>query len=283
MILSAVLFLGAIGMTGAIILYAVAQKYRVDEDTRIAEIQEILPGANCGGCGYPGCGAFAEACAKSVTLDELRCPFGEAETMNRIADILGFKAGAVRKTAVVRCNGSCAARPRLNRYDGTKHCAVTAAFYGGETGCSYGCFGYGDCVRSCRYDAIRIHPETHIAEVDKEKCTSCGACVKACPKGLIELRKEGPKSRLIYVSCMNKDKGAMAKEVCANSCTGCTRCRQECKFEAITISDNLAYIDDTKCRLCHKCVEVCSRKAIRAVNFPVKKEIQTITNDSSIC
>jgi Na+-translocating ferredoxin:NAD+ oxidoreductase RNF subunit RnfB len=285
MILSAVLSLGAIGMIEAVILYIVAQKFSVDENPRIAQIQDILPGANCGGCGYPGCGGFAEACAKTATLDELHCPVGGNETMNLIADILGFKAEAADvRTAVVRCNGSCEARPRLNLYDGTKHCAVTAAFYGGETGCSYGCFGYGDCVRSCRFDAIRIHPETHIAEVDEEKCTSCGACVKACPKRLIELRKKGPKSRRIYVSCMNKDKGAMARKACANACTGCSLCQKKCDFDAITISGNLAYIDDTKCRLCRKCVAVCPTKAIHEVNFPAGKKVQTITNDShSIC
>lgn len=280
MILSAVLSLGAIGTIEAVILYLVSRKFKVDENPRMAEIQEVLPGANCGGCGYPGCSGFAAACVKAESLETLQCPVGGNETMSRVAAILGMEieAGAA-KTAVVRCNGACEARPRRNTYDGTKNCAIAAALYGGETGCAYGCFGYGDCVRSCRFGAIRIHPETQIAEVDEAKCTSCGACVKVCPKRLIELRKKGPRSRRIYVSCMNRDRGAAAKKSCANACIGCSLCRKKCDFEAITITDNLAYIDDTKCRLCRKCVPACPTGAIHELNFPARKEVQPVTND----
>ena len=120
-------------------------------------------------------------------------------------------------------------------------------FYGGETNCSFGCLGYGDCVNACAFDAIHINPTTGIAEVDEEKCTSCGACVKACPKSIIELRKKGPKSRRIYVSCVNKDKGAAARKACANACIGCGKCAKECPFEAITVTNNVAYIDYKMC------------------------------------
>jgi Na+-translocating ferredoxin:NAD+ oxidoreductase RNF subunit RnfB len=273
MILYAVLSLGAIGTLEAVILYFVARRFKVEENPQTSRIQEVLPGANCGGCGYPGCGGFAEACSTAGSLDGLNCPVGGRETMNQVAAILGLEAGnSVAKTAVVRCNGTCEARPRLNVYDGTKHCAIAAALYGGETGCSYGCLGYGDCVRSCQFGAIRINPLTQIAEVDEDKCTSCGACVKVCPKRLIELRKKGPKSRRIYVSCVNRDKGGIARKACANACTGCTICQKNCEFEAITVSNNLAYIDDTKCRLCRKCVSACPTRAIHELNFPPRKE-----------
>jgi Na+-translocating ferredoxin:NAD+ oxidoreductase RNF subunit RnfB len=283
MILFAVLSLGTVGALEAIILYFVSRKFKVDENPKISRVQEVLPGANCGGCGYPGCGGFAEACAKAVSLDELNCPVGGMETMKQVASILGIEAGAgVAKTAAVRCNGVCEARPRLSIYGGTKDCTIAAAFYGGETGCAYGCFGYGDCVRSCSFGAIRINPQTQIAEVDEAKCTSCGACVKACPKHLIELRRKGPKSRRIYVSCMNKDKGGIARKACANACTGCTLCRKKCEFEAITITNNLAYIDDTKCRLCRKCVQACPSHAIHELHFPpVKEKVESNMNESS--
>ena len=274
MIIYAVITLGVIGSVGAIILYVTSQKFRVDEDPRIALVQDALPGVNCGGCGYPGCGGFADACVKTDVLDGLFCPVGGGEAMNHIAVILGKEASvSVPKTAVVRCNGTCQARPRLNQYDGAQNCAIAASLYGGETGCAYGCFGYGDCVSVCTFDAIRINTETLLPEVDEDQCTSCGACVKACPKSIIELRKKGPKSRRIFVSCINRDKGGVAKKTCVNACIGCSKCVKECAFDAITIKDNVAYIDDTKCRLCRKCVAVCPTGAIHEMNFPPKKEV----------
>lgn len=273
MILIAVISLGVIGAIGAIILYLASKKFEVYEDPRIAQVQEILPAANCGGCGYPGCSGFATACVNSESLDGLFCPVGGSEVMGKVAGILGKEASSADATvAVVRCNGTCEARPKINQYDGVKSCAVASSLYGGETGCSFGCHGYGDCVTVCNFDAIFINPVTGIAEVIEDKCTSCGACVKACPKNLIELRKKGPKSRRIFVSCMNKDKGVIAKKACANACIGCSLCFKECAFDAIKIENNLAYIDHNKCRLCRKCVDVCPTNAIHELNFPPKKE-----------
>lgn len=273
MILIAVISLGAIGAIGALFLYAASKKFEVYEDPRIAQVQEILPAANCGGCGFPGCSGFASACVKADTLEGLLCPVGGADVMNKVASILGKEtANAEPMVAVVRCNGTCEARPRTNQYDGVKNCAIASALYGGETNCTFGCLGYGDCVKVCAFDAIHINPVTGIAEVTEEKCTSCGACIKACPKSIIELRKKGPKSRRIFVSCVNKDKGAPAKKACANACIGCGKCVKECPFEAITLENNLAYIDYRKCRLCRKCVVVCPTGAIHELNFPPRKE-----------
>ena len=273
MILIAVISLGVIGAVGAIILYAASKKFEVSEDPRIAQVQEVLPAANCGGCGYPGCSGFATACVGADTLEGLFCPVGGVDVMGKVAGILGKEAtSADAMLAVVRCNGTCEARPKINQYDGVKSCAVASSLYGGETGCSFGCLGFGDCVDVCNFDAIFINPVTGIAEVIEDKCTSCGACVKACPKNLIELRKKGPKSRRIFVSCMNKDKGVVAKKACSNACIGCSLCFKECAFDAIKIENNLAYIDYNKCRLCRKCVDVCPTNAIHELNFPPKKE-----------
>jgi ferredoxin len=123
-------------------------------------------------------------------------------------------------------------------------------------------------VKACQFDAIHLNEETGLPEVDEEKCTACGACTKACPRGIIELRKKGPKGRRVFVSCVNKDKGAVAMKACSVSCIGCGKCEKECPFGAITVENNLAYIDPEKCRLCRKCVVVCPKKAIRDVNFP---------------
>ena len=193
--------------------------------------------------------------------------------MGKVASILGMEAASAEPmVAVVRCNGTCQARPRTNRYDGVQSCAIASSLYGGETNCTFGCLGYGDCVNACTFDAIHINPETGLPEVDDDKCTSCGACVKACPKNIIELRKKGPKSRRIFVSCVNKDKGAAARKACSNACIGCGKCVKECPFEAITLENNVAYIDYRKCRLCRKCVAVCPTGAIHELNFPPRKE-----------
>lgn len=273
MILIAVISLGVIGAIGAILLYVASKKFEVYEDPRIAQVQEVLPAANCGGCGYPGCSGFAAACVKAENLDGLSCPVGGSTVMGKVATILGLEASSADPMiAVIRCNGNCQARPHSNQYDGIKSCAIASSLYGGETGCSFGCLGYGDCVSACAFDAIVINPKTGLPEVDEEKCTSCGACVKACPKSIIELRKKGPKSRRIFVSCINKDKGAVARKACSNACIGCGKCFKECTFGAITIENNLAYIDYTKCRLCRKCVSVCPTGAIHELNFPPRKE-----------
>lgn len=282
-LLSAVATLGVIGAGSAAILYLVGQKFKIEEDPRIKEVEDSLPAVNCGGCGFPGCASFAAACVNAETIDDLFCPVGGQETMNRVADILGQKAPiGVKKIAVVRCSGTCESRPRTNLYDGVSNCTIASALYGGDTDCSFGCLGLGDCVESCTFDAIHINPITMLPEVVEDKCTACGACVKACPKDIIELRKQGPKSRRIYVSCVNEDKGGVAKKSCEVACIGCTKCQQVCPFEAITIKNNLAFIIDDKCRLCRKCVPVCPTNSILELNFPPKKDRTGILKDETV-
>ncbi len=271
-IVISLIVLGGIGCLSAVILYVVAQKFKVDEDPRIDQVEAALPGANCGGCGKAGCRNFAEACVKADTLDGLLCPVGGAPVMAKIGAILGREVVAADPlVAVVRCNGSCANRPRTSTYDGTRSCRIMANLYAGETGCRFGCLGCGDCVAACQFGAIKMNAETGLPEVDDEKCTACGACVKACPKSIIELRKKGPKSRRIFVSCVNKDKGGVARKACTAACIGCGKCAKVCAFEAITIENNLAYIDFAKCRLCRKCVVECPTGAIHELNFPPRK------------
>ena len=253
-ILTAVIVLGAIALIAAVILFVCSKKFAVKEDPRIAQVSAILPGANCGGCGFPGCSGMADALVKGAdagSLEGLMCPVGGSEVMGKVADLLGMAiANTDPMVAVVRCNGNCEVRPRIAEYNGLRTCTA---------------------MNACQFDAIHMNPETGLPEVDEDKCTGCGACTKACPRHIIELRKKGPKGRRIYVSCMNKDKGAAAMKACKAACIGCGKCEKECKFEAITISNNLSYIDFNKCRMCKKCVEACPTKAIHAVNFPAPK------------
>lgn len=272
LILISLLVLGLTGLAAAVLLYLIAQKFRVEEDPRIDQVQEVLPGANCGGCGFAGCRALAEACVKADTLDGLLCPVGGAPTMEKVGAILGLAAAAADpKVAVVRCNGTCEARPRTSTYDGVQSCRIKHNLYVGETNCPFGCLGCGDCVAACQFGALSMDPKTGLPVVDEEKCTACGKCVKACPRGIIELRKKGPKSRRVFVQCVNKDKGAIARKACMNACIGCGKCMKECNFEAITVENNVAYIDFEKCRLCRKCESVCPTGAIHALNFPPRK------------
>lgn len=274
-ILIAVIVLGGIALISAVILYVCSKKFAVHEDPRIGQVSAILPGANCGGCGYPGCSGMASALVKGAdagSIDGLFCPVGGSDVMGQVADLLGMAvANTEPKVAVVRCNGTCELRPRIAVYDGLKTCTAVNSCGAGETGCGYGCLGCGDCVNACAFGAITMNQETGLPEVDEEKCTSCGACVKACPRNIIELRKKGIKNRRVYVRCVNKDKGAIAMKTCKAACIGCGKCEKECKFDAIKIENNLSYIDPEKCRLCRKCVEACPTHAIVAVNFPALK------------
>ena len=261
-----------LGVLLAVVLYLVAKKFKVEEDPRIEEVEKVLPGANCGGCGHAGCHAFATSCVGSSNLDDNFCPVGGNETMKKVAAVLGVEVKEkAPMVAVVRCNGTCENRPRTNEYGGYASCRVKSALYCGDTGCLYGCLGCGDCVAACAFGAISMDPATGLPVVDEAKCTACGACVKACPKGVIELRNKGPRGMRVYVQCINKEKGGVARKACKVACIGCGKCAKVCAHDAITIANNLAYIDFTKCKLCRKCVAECPTGALVAVNFPAPK------------
>ena len=276
LILLAVIVLGVLGLVSALVLFYASHRFAVHEDPRIGQVAAVLPQANCGGCGYPGCSGFAAACVKAAdqgSLDGKLCPVGGQAVMEQVADIVGLSVVAsAPKVAVVRCNGSCENRPRIAEFDGMPTCRVQQMLGMGETACPYGCLGCGDCVAACQFGAISINPSTGLPEVDEEKGTACGACAKACPRGVIEIRLKGPKGRRVVVLCNNKDKGAVANKACKSACIGCGKCVKTCeKFQAITLENNLAYIDAEKCKMCRKCEEACPKGAIHGFNFPPRK------------
>ncbi len=273
-ILRSVLTLGAVALSAAVILFLVAKRFKVYEDPRIEGILELLPGANCGGCGYPGCRGFAEALVKAADegdISALKCPPGGSDTMAAVGKYLGIEVAELLPTiAVVCCGGTLENAPPKLEYDGPAKCTISHALFNGENGCAYGCLGLGDCAVVCTFDAIYMDEQTHLPVVLEEKCVACGACVKACPRHIIEIRPKGKKGRRVWVNCMNKEKGALARKNCKVACIGCGKCVKECpeKVQAFTLEDNLAYIDPDKCIACGKCIPVCPTGSIAATFTP---------------
>jgi len=263
LIICSVLVLGIIGFAGALMLYATARRFHVDEDPRIDRIASVLPGANCGGCGLKGCRDFATRCVEQGSLKGLHCPVSSAENTSAIASILGVTAEtAVRRIAVLHCNGSCQARPETYVYDGALTCAIMDATGVGTRGCSYGCLGCGDCVAVCKFGAISIYPSIKLPVVDTDKCTACGACVNECPRHIIELRPSGRLDRRVWVACSNRERGAVARKTCKAACIGCSKCVKTCPFGAVEVNHNLSYINPDLCKTCGKCVASCPTGAI---------------------
>ncbi len=284
-IVNSVILLASLGVVAALVLYIVSRRFYVYEDPLIAMVEELLPAANCAGCGYPGCRAFAEKLVGSDDISDLFCPVGGNDVMKRVSETLGKEVAEKDPTvAVVRCQGSCEVRPRTTEYQGPKSCAISALIYSGETDCQYGCLGDGDCVAVCQFDAMYMDETTGLPVVITDKCTSCGLCVDACPRDIIEMRPRNKRDLKIYVGCLNEEKGGIAKKACSVACIGCSKCFDVCPKEAIVMKNNLAYIDPEYCTLCRKCVPVCPTMSIIETNFPPKKvkSADTVTDPSKL-
>lgn len=253
-ILLAVAVLGLMGLILGLAL-AVASKFlAVEKDERIGMISELLPGANCGGCGYAGCSAYAEALLKGEAKIGA-C--GGCKNNEKVAEILGIKADAVEKRcATIMCDRSCEGKKYA--YDGDEDCISAMRYAGGSSSCSYGCLGFGNCIKVCKFDAISRDENGRIV-IDEEKCTACGACVEECPKKVISII---PKKVKYYVACSSHDKGKDMKFTCPNGCIGCGICAKNCPSGAIKVENNLAKIDYSLCTSCGICAEKCPKKII---------------------
>lgn len=261
---------GGIGIIAACLLYFAAKKFSVVEDPRIAEVEAILPGANCGGCGLSGCAAFARACCTAKTLDGLNCTGLGNREMAQIAKIVGLAEGTrVRKVAVIRCNAACETRQLINHFDGISSCALEHSYYQGESPCNFGCLGKGDCVVACPFDAMTFSESDLYPTVNIDKCTGCGKCLEACPRNLPRMREVVPGKQMVYVNCSNRNKGPLAMKECEVSCIGCGLCKKKCPADAITLESFLATIHGDKCISCLECVAVCPRKSIIAEDNPL--------------
>ena len=255
-ILFAILALGALGLLFGGLLAFASRVFAVEKDVRADQILEVLPGANCGGCGYAGCANFAEALVEgSVTPDG--CPVSKEEGKAQIAKILGIELKKIeRLQALVRCNGGVRSK---NKYDyvGLSDCNAANQLAGGPLECKYGCLGFGSCAKVCMFDAL--HVVDGVAVVDGEKCTGCLRCVDACPRNIII---PVPYTADVNVVCSNHDKGAALRGICEIGCIGCNICVKTCRYDAIHVDENLAHIDYKKCTGCGECAEKCPRKLI---------------------
>lgn len=256
-ILLPALTVGGLGLLfGGLLGYA-SIKFKVEKDERIDKVLENLPGANCGGCGFAGCGAMAEAVVlngEKVT----KCNLLSDNQLNEISAILGIKVEkTAKKYAYVKCQGCEDTARNKYYYDGVSDCNIAFNLGGGPKECAYGCMGLGSCVNACASGAISI--ENGIAKINKEKCTGCGACKNICPKNVIDLTVE---TQNVNVLCNSNDKGAFVKNYCAKGCIGCMICQKNCPAGAIKVEKNLAYIDEKLCTKCGKCAEVCPKKVI---------------------
>lgn len=261
-IITATLVLGGTALIIGILLGIAGEKLQVDVDEKELKIRELLPGNNCGGCGYPGCDGLATAIA-SGKAEVNSCPVGGSNVANKISEVMGVVLEEKEKqVAFVKCAGTCDKTKKKYNYYGIEDCSkakVTPG--GGEKACSYGCLGYGSCIKECLFNAINI--VQGIAVVDKEKCVSCGKCVKVCPNNLIDII---PYSSDYSVQCMSNDKGKDVKAVCDSGCIGCKLCTRVCESGAIVVENNIAKIDYSKCINCGKCAEKCPTKVIRYPN-----------------
>ena len=232
--------------------------FKVDVDERITKVRDCLPGNNCGGCGYAGCDALAEAIVKG-DANVNTCPVGGESVAKKISECMGVEAGSfVKMVAFVHCDGTCENVEKIYDYNGEKDCRLVKLLPNfGDKKCQYACMGYGTCQSVCKFDAISI--DSSVAKIDPEKCTACKACINACPMKIITLV---PYDKAHKVKCSNKDKGKPAMDACKVSCIACGMCEKNCPKKAITVNDNIAVIDYDKCDNCGTCSEKCPRKCI---------------------
>ncbi len=263
-IILAVVIVAGIGILAGLLLSILSKVMAVKVDEKAAEIEEVLPGANCGACGFAGCSAYASALSQGETTNTGLCAPGGNEVSKKIAGIMGVTAENIMPmTAVVCCTGTKEKAKTKMMYSGVASCKLATQLFGGDKSCTYGCLGLGDCARACPYDAILLCDG--VAVVNPSLCRACKVCVSTCPKNLIELMPKGQLTAAVL--CKNHDKGAKTKSDCSAGCIGCTKCVKVCPNNAITMDNFVAKVDNSLCTACGACSETCPTKAIDLIRL----------------
>lgn len=266
MVIDVLIALGIVALVAVflgVLLALVSHFFGVEEDKTVKEIRACLPGINCGACGFKGCDDYAAALAEGKAKPNLCVP-GAESVANEIGAILGVEVEPPKDVvAFVKCNGNCEATTKKADYDGISTCKAASMLFGGPDACRFGCMGFGDCAAVCPADAICVLDG--IAHVDTSRCLGCGLCAETCPKKVISMVPQETKT---VVMCNNKDKGADARKTCKNACIACKKCEKLCPHEAITVVNNLAEIDYTKCTGCGLCVDGCPTGCLKSVFLP---------------
>jgi Na+-translocating ferredoxin:NAD+ oxidoreductase RNF subunit RnfB len=261
----AVAALAGAGLLMGIILAVASIRFHVEVDPRVEQVRAVLPGANCGACGLPGCDAAAEAIVRGAAPPGV-CTAGGSAVAAAVAAVLGVVAGegGVPPRTTVRCQGGRGKVKARFVYDGVDACHAAQITAGGPLACPYGCLGLGDCFRSCKFGAI-VMGEDGLPHIDLDKCTRCGLCLAACPRKIIAFL---PGNAPVAVLCVSRDRGKTVREICTVGCIACGACVKACQPKAITLADNLAVIDYSLCDGCGQCVAKCPTKCLVSLTTP---------------
>jgi Na+-translocating ferredoxin:NAD+ oxidoreductase RNF subunit RnfB len=256
-IIGSLIVLGLLALLLGAALAVASKVFHVDTDPRIEQVEELLPGANCGGCGLAGCSAAAEHIVAGDASPTI-CPVCSDDARKQIFGLLGLTAEEGEPCiARMVCGGGTGCKDKED-YHGVGDCRAAVLVQGGPKACDYACVGLGSCVEACPFEAI-VMGDDGLPKVIEERCTACGACERICPRGVIQVM---PKKHVVWVKCQSHDKGAVVNRICQTGCIACRKCEKECPFDAIHVVDNLAVIDYEKCKLCGKCAKVCPKNTI---------------------
>ncbi len=278
--IAAVISLTGLGFIAAAGLSVASKKFHVEVDPRQEVLEGILPGLNCGACGYAGCSGFAGGLLTGDAEPTACAPGGEG-VISQLAEFLGLEVGdVVKKVAVLRCGGGHGKAVLEAGYDGVRECRAAILVGGGGKACRYSCVGYGTCEMVCPFDAI-VMGSDGLPVVDPEKCTACNKCVVACPRDVLALE---PLSHQVRVWCSSSDAGPRVRKVCQVGCTACGICEKVCPVDAITLDANCAFIDPHKCVECGICAANCPQDTIGDGMLPRKTVFITETcNGCTVC
>ena len=267
-----IISLSAIAFILGVVILIISKKFHVQTDPLVDSINKILPGVNCGACGYAGCSNFVEALVKTRDTSKV-CPVGGKALSEQIGNLLGIKMADIKPVVVaVLCQGNNEKAKLTAEYRGIADCWAISQAYTGPKKCPNSCIGFGSCIPACKYGALKL--EKGLIKVIEERCVGCGACVKKCPRNVLVM--QGKKEKRYFVACQSADKGAMTRQYCSIGCIACTLCVKSCKFDAIKIENNLAVIDQNKCVSCEACIKVCPTKCITLHQDKVPAKTQSL-------